>query len=157
SMEAINGAVTHQITGGPGGVDERLYVQLRAGDAALQTSGIEMAPIVEGYVAVGDQARQVLGIDPFSDATLRSHPTGASGDTRRDIAELQQWFTGNGTVMMTAQAARQLGLSVGSSFQLDIGGHAHPARLLATLGEAGLGFDTLMFTDIAQAQEWLGL
>ncbi|TLY66465.1 MAG: hypothetical protein E6K45_07605 [Gammaproteobacteria bacterium] len=30
SLEAVNGPATHQITGGPRGIDERLYVRLRA-------------------------------------------------------------------------------------------------------------------------------
>ena len=29
SLQAVNGAATHQITGGPRGIDERLYAQLR--------------------------------------------------------------------------------------------------------------------------------
>jgi len=29
SLQAVNGAATHQITGGPRGIDERLYTQLR--------------------------------------------------------------------------------------------------------------------------------
>jgi len=156
-MEAVNGAVTHQISGGPGGIDERFYVALRTGDAAAQTLPIEMAPLVEGYVAVGDRAMQLLGIDPLSDARVRGRDTAVPEKTERSTAGLQEWFTKRGTVMMTAGAARQLGLSVGAPFQLDIGGHSHSAQLLARLHESGVGFDALMFTDIAQAQEWLGL
>src|SRR5205814_1784111 len=34
SLQAVNGAATHQITGGPRGIDERLYAQLRTQAAA---------------------------------------------------------------------------------------------------------------------------
>src|SRR4051795_526518 len=66
SMEAVNGAATHEIRGGPGGVDESLYVRLK-------TSGIPVAltPIVEGYVDVGDETLQLVGIDPMIDASVR--------------------------------------------------------------------------------------
>ena len=66
SMEAVNGAVTHEILGGPGGVDETLYVRLKKQglDAAL-------SPVVEGYVDVGDETMQLVGIDPLADATVR--------------------------------------------------------------------------------------
>src|SRR5215470_3624708 len=58
SMEAVNGAATHEITAGPGGIDEQLYVSLqRAGSIAL-------APVVDGYVDVEDQTMQLVGVDP---------------------------------------------------------------------------------------------
>jgi len=54
-MEAVNGAATHEIRGGPGGVDETLYVRLK-------TSGVAVAltPIVEGYVDVGYETLQLV-------------------------------------------------------------------------------------------------
>src|SRR4051812_10627144 len=74
SMEAVNGAATHEIRGGPGGVDEALYVRLK-------TSGIPVAltPIVEGYVDVGDETLQLIGIDLLVDASVR-------GDSRLSAA-----------------------------------------------------------------------
>src|SRR4051795_9010255 len=66
SMEAVNGAATHEIRGGPGGVDEALYVRLK-------TSGVPVAltPIVEGYVDVGYETLQLVGIDPLVAASVR--------------------------------------------------------------------------------------
>ena len=46
---------------------------------------------------------------------------------------------------------------VGQEFALDIAGHAHPARLIGLIHEDRAGLDNLVFTDIAQAQEWLGM
>jgi putative ABC transport system permease protein len=74
SMEAVNGAATHEITAGPAGVDEHLYVNLKQSG-----SPIALAPIVEGYVDVEDQTMQLVGIDPLVDATVRGNGTGLSG------------------------------------------------------------------------------
>src|SRR6266853_485042 len=57
---------------------------------------------------------------------------------------------------MSERAASQLGLAVNGSFDLSIGGVRRPATLIAVITAAGAGFDGLLLTDIAQAQEWLG-
>lgn len=165
SMDAANGAATHQIVGGASGLDERLY-------AGLRTSrlGLEIAPLVEGYVVAGDRTLQLLGIDPLVDERVRGHLAGdgqgrevasrSAGDgTLASLgAGTQRWFTDAGTVMLTRRTASQLGLAPGAAFDLMVDGRAHRATLLAVLDDgAGAGFDTLMLTDIAQAQEWLGL
>ena len=48
SLQAVNGAATYQITGGPRGIDERLYTQLRTRAGA--GSPLRLAPLVTGYV-----------------------------------------------------------------------------------------------------------
>ncbi len=63
SMQAVNGAATHSIAGGAQGIDEELYVGLRK---RLPT----LAPVVEGYVVVGERTMQLVGIDPFASASL---------------------------------------------------------------------------------------
>src|SRR5689334_17152938 len=65
SMEAVNGAATHEISGGPGGIDEHVYVELKrnAGVVAL-------APVVDGYVDVNDQTMQLIGVDPLVDPAV---------------------------------------------------------------------------------------
>jgi len=67
SNEAVLGASTHRLLGGPGGIDERLYRRLR-----MQLPGLSAAPVVEGYVDGGDGvALRLLGIDVFSEADFR--------------------------------------------------------------------------------------
>jgi putative ABC transport system permease protein len=66
SMEAVNGAATHEIHGGPGGIDEALYVRLKK--AGLP---VALTPMVEGYVDVGYETLQLIGIDPLADASVR--------------------------------------------------------------------------------------
>jgi putative ABC transport system permease protein len=176
SMEAVNGAATHEIHGGPGGIDEQLY-------ARLKTEGVaaSLAPVVEGYVDVGDETMQLIGIDPLVDATVRgeSRLEGGGGDDAASTSSVQsasangladvssgatngldtitQWLTEPGSAVMAASTASRLGLGVGQSFRLDIGGTSHDAKLISTIGGATAGYETLLLADISQAQEWLGL
>src|SRR3984885_2245153 len=61
SVQAVNGAASHFIAAGPEGVDEQLYVRLRT----TPDLPVGLAPVVEGYVTVGDRTLQLVGIDPF--------------------------------------------------------------------------------------------
>src|SRR5215472_8951479 len=53
SMDAINGRATHEIVGGPQGIDEQAYVDLRTRDILPGQMQPALAPIVEGYVRIG--------------------------------------------------------------------------------------------------------
>lgn len=169
SMEAVNGAATHEIHGGPAGIDEALYVKLKR-------SGIPvaLAPIVEGYVDVSRrETLQLVGIDPIADAGVRGEsrisaaaPAGqaqageggqerASGDG--GIEAVTRWLTEPGAAVMAASTAARLGIGVNDSFRIGVGGASHDATLIGTLDAEGAGYDTLLLADISQAQEWLGL
>jgi putative ABC transport system permease protein len=153
SIDAVNGAATHEIVAGPAGIDEMLYVALKQSELP-----IEFAPIVEGYVGVGERSMQLVGIDPFAAADFRTGGAlahvGANGAAGVD---LMHWFTEAGTVMMPATSAAELKLANGQTFALEVSGRNFRARLLAPLTERRPGDDALIVTDIGQAQEWLGL
>ena len=155
SMEAVNGAATHEIVAGPGGIDERVYVKLRRTEA---THGIELAPVVEGYVSVADRTLQLIGFDPLASPQLgagRDTQGSATGTTKTPAGVTpREWFSGSGAVVMAANTAREFGLVRGSRFPLDVDGRPLSALLVGTLGERA-GYDSLLLTDIAQAQEWL--
>src|SRR3979411_2321906 len=75
SSQAVNGAATHEIAGGPQGIDEQLYVDLRTrdgGPSSVRGEGTRpaLAPVVEGYVTVGERTMQLIGIDPLADPEL---------------------------------------------------------------------------------------
>src|SRR4051795_3865764 len=108
SMQAVNGAATHSIVGGAQGIDERMYVGMRK---RLPT----IAPVVEGYVVVGERTMQLIGIDPFASASLDRSGRGGG-------APPLNWFTQPGAVVMAAATAQQLGLRVNQAFSLDVGG-----------------------------------
>ena len=71
STDAIAGRATHQIVGGPLGLDEAVYTRLRV-DGGVRPA----APVVTDYVSspqLGDRPLQLLGVDPFAEAPFRSY------------------------------------------------------------------------------------
>ena len=157
SLQAINGAATHQLTGGPQGIDETLYVRLRTQPLLRGAPQPPFAPLVSGYVLVQERLLQLIGIDPFASAELAA---GESGGARATLiegtADARRWFTQPGSVLMSARTAADLRLADGARFELEVAGVQHAAQLIGRIADAGAGFDGLLLTDIAQAQEWFG-
>jgi len=160
SLQAVNGSATHQIVGGPRGIDERWYLQLRTEPPGGAAAGAQFAPVVSGYVTVGERVLQLIGLDPFASAALDG------GTARRapalaihGVEQMHDWFTRDGAVVMSDALARDLGIAGEGEFELAVGGVRHRATLIARVADAdaGPGFDGLLLTDIAQAQEWLGV
>ncbi|HVP33919.1 MAG TPA: FtsX-like permease family protein [Steroidobacteraceae bacterium] len=154
SLEAVNGAATHQVVGGPAGIDERLYVRLRRAGrdgAAL----MQLTPVVAGYVSVRGRIMELVGVDPFASAELEDGSARLASSAVQGPERLRAWLTHPGAVVMSAAAARELAVADGGSFELEVGGVPHQATLIASLAAAGAGLDTVILTDIAQAQEWL--
>lgn len=152
SNQAVLGASTHRIEGGPTGIDETLYARLRTG-----IPGLRAAPVVEGYGSAGDGAAlQVLGIDVFAEAPFRpqlERTRVARGNT------LTRLLLDPGTVLVSAQTAERLGIGVGDRFGIVVNGRVRTIELVALL-EAGDALDSasladVIVTDIATAQELL--
>ncbi len=151
SMDAITGEATHQVVGGPNGVDELIYRDLRTLDGLTN-----VAPVVEGTVNVDGVPLQLLGIDLFAEQTMRSFTGETSGtDSGGDNSLLfVNFLLQPGAVTTTEQTATDLGLQVGDPFEVSVGGRPHTATLFATFaGDSSL--DRVFVTDIATAQEWL--
>jgi putative ABC transport system permease protein len=149
SLAAVQGPATHELDGGPGGIDEALYVHL-----ARTLHYVHANPVVDGYVTVADQSLQLLGVDPLVAGGVAAQ---GSGSVILDSAEpLAQWLSGSGAVLLAQQRAMQLGLQPGSTFSVDVGGHAQSGHLLGVLGGTATGLEGVMLTDVATAQEWLG-
>jgi putative ABC transport system permease protein len=162
SMRAVNGPATQVITGGPQGLDESLYVRLfTRTPSSNDGSGPQpvYAPVVAGYITVRGRVMQLIGLDPFASAALEgpqeAMTAGAAGGTT--LTGLRRWFLEPGAVVLAAGSARQLGLRVGEPLGVDIGGVRRRATLIGLMNGDRPGDATLMLTDIAQAQEWLGL
>jgi putative ABC transport system permease protein len=155
SMDAVNGAATHEIVGGPQGIDERLYVELRTHELVPGQPQPALAPVIEGYVTIDDRDMQLVGVDPLASPELVVR--GGRWDDRQDrVAALRKWLTERGSVVMAAGAARELGVATGQTFAVDVGGVRYPAVLISQIQEESAAYDALVLTDIAQAQEWLG-
>ncbi|HEV2229777.1 MAG TPA: FtsX-like permease family protein [Steroidobacteraceae bacterium] len=156
SVAAVNGAATHQIVGGPAGIDEQLYVRLRTALRDPAEPRAHLAPVVAGYVTAGGRILELIGVDPFASAELDDGASRPSAFGVRGLEEARGWFMRPGAIVMNAAAARALGVREGESFELAVGGVPHRATLIARLTGGGPGLDAVILTDIAQAQEWLG-
>lgn len=159
SMDTLNGAATHQIIGGPAGLDETLYAELfLKGDVA------GLAPVVQGTIEVGDSIMTLLGIDVFAERQLRDFTLPTTGDTDAGgnnaddgFESVARFLTEPGQVLMSRATATRLGIETGQSFPVEAGGTTQEAHLLGTLanGQQSTTLDNLIVADIATAQEWL--
>ncbi|HSR33985.1 MAG TPA: ABC transporter permease [Anaerolineae bacterium] len=155
STDAVAGRTTHQILGGPQGLDEALYVELRR--RGLATSGIPAAPIVTEYVyspQLGDRPFQLLGVDPFAEAPFRNY---VWGDGNGSIRELTGLLTQPGAVLLALDTAAYYGLAPGDRLNLEVGGYRREAFVAGLLNPADKlsrrTLEGLILADLATAQE----
>jgi len=108
---------------------------------------------------VRGQVMQLVGVDPFASAALAGSRTATAATANGDIepTRLRSWFVEHGAIVMAAQTARQLRLRVGAPLAVDVGGVRHPATLSGLIPGRHPGDAMMILTDIAQAQEWLGM
>jgi putative ABC transport system permease protein len=106
STESVVGRATHQISGGPTGLNENVYTRLRrAGvvDAA--------APVVDAYITsaqLGDIPLQLLGIDPFAEGPFRSYlgnvTSSDSAASGPGVGSLYNFLTQPGALLISTNA-----------------------------------------------------
>ena len=103
--ETVTGRATHEIVGGPNGLDESIYTELRR-DMGYRLS----APVVENYVVVAEldgQPMRLLGVDPFAEAPFRAYlQPGASNSPVADY--LAPLMTQPSSVLISADVAAAL-------------------------------------------------
>jgi putative ABC transport system permease protein len=153
STETVTGRATHQLVGGPQGLPDSLYRELR-----LRPGAPLAAPVVEGHVRATKGDRRpltVLGVDPFAEAPFRPYVRGeASGGVTTLLVE-------PGTVLLPAATGQLLGVGVGQSFEVVVGGQRRPLRVVALLAPSdertARALEGLVLMDISSAQELLGL
>ena len=157
STNSIAGQATHQISGGPQGIDQQLYVDLR-------TQGItrSAAPVITSYVwsdQLGRQYLQLLGIDPFAETGFRNY-IGSFGDQNSEDEQalsLNLFLTKPGAFLVSQTLADENNLSIGDEIIVDVGGRVKEATLVGYLssasGEVDQSLENLMLVDIATAQE----
>jgi putative ABC transport system permease protein len=161
SMDTLNGQATHQIIAGPGGVDERVYTGLR-----VEKGFRSVAPIVAGYILVGETSLQLLGVDVFAEREFRNYTAprdfnndlAGTPDTGRPEQMVRRFLTGAGSVLLPAKIASDLNLEEGDKFDLVVNGKLYPATFAGPLAlNDQQGINNLAVTDIANAQYWLGM
>jgi putative ABC transport system permease protein len=152
STETVAGRATHQLVGGPLGLPDSLFRDLR-----LRPGAPMAAPVVQGHVrAVGRDRRPltVLGVDPFSEAPFRPYVQGdGSGGVTSLLVEPD-------TVLLPSATARLLGVTAGDSFEVAFGGLKRRLRVVDVLTPSdertARALEGLMLTDVSTAQEVLG-
>jgi len=144
SVQVVAGDSTHQIIGGPSGLDETLYAQLR-----VELGMRDSAPVIDIYGKTRASTLHVVGIDPLAEVPFR----GRFVDTQDTL--VKTLLTTPGTVLMSASTARRLDLAIDDRFKITVGGHTHEVRLIGLLGAHDANpaaLDGLVITDIATAQ-----
>jgi putative ABC transport system permease protein len=157
SAETIAGRATHQVVGGPAGLDERIYRWLRVEQGERQS-----APVVEGYALVPDHpglTLHILGVDPLAEGPFRPYTAPAASDATPNAGAAL--FTEPGAALLPAETARAYGLRPGDTLRIRIGPEARVARIIGLLtpedDASRRALDGLLVTDLATAQEWLGM
>src|SRR4030095_8892333 len=108
STEAVVGRATHQVRGGPSGLSEDVYRQLRV-EHGVRPS----APVVGGVVTGSDLDRQPLGglgVHPPAGAPFRGH----LGEAAAADAAFAPFVTDPRAVLVGAAFAERHGLVPGS-------------------------------------------
>ncbi|MBJ6800305.1 ABC transporter permease [Geomonas propionica] len=150
AAETVAGRATHQVVGGPIGLDENLYRRIRV-ELRLRGS----APVVSGHLQLSGRTFQVIGIDPFAEPPLRSF---SSRFTDRGV--LTDLMTRPGTVLMLPETAAELGLKRGDSVPADSAGVRRELVLAGFLEPpdqvSRVALASVLICDIATAQELLG-
>ena len=155
SMDTVTGEATHQIIGGPNGVEEKLYATLRT-EAGIRS----IAPVVEGFVEVNNTTIQILGVDLFAERQMRSFTFDVKLTPALTDLSTESLFgsilADPGAVLMSQQTADTLGLQAGDTFDVSAAGTSFQASLLGLVGDGdSSALNKLMIVDIAVAQTWL--
>ena len=157
STEAVAGKTTHQIVGGPSGLDESIYVTLR------QQLGYRLsAPIVEGYITAEEldmQPMRLLGVDSFAESPFRNY-LNDDNTSFSDNNGFTAFIVQPNTVLLSAGLAHQYNLKVGDFIHIQVGGGRETLQIVSMLKSdeknEQRGLDGLLITDIGTAQEVLG-
>lgn len=144
SMESLTGRATHQVSGPPGGLDERVYTRLRT-EAGIYPA----APVVEAYAQADGRTLQLLGVAPLAESAFRSHLERPGGEAAAAL------MTEPDTALLAAPTARRLEVGPGDRLPVVVGGRRATLRLVGLLrarGEREAAIEGLLLTDIATAQ-----
>lgn len=168
STEAVVGRATHQIVGGPNGLNETVYAQLKQ-DGVLDKA----APILSEFVSspqLGGQSMQLLGVDPFAEGPFRDYLNGGNGIP---LDALSPFLTEPGAILISVKLASQHNLEAcaggdenlattraACEISLELAGQRHRV-FIAGLLEPGdslseRAINDLILADIATAQEITG-
>ncbi len=142
SLQTVTGDITHQLVGGPNGIDEAYYVALRR-ELRIRTS----APMVTGAVRIERQQYTLIGTDPLSEAVIARHTDGLD---RRGLAGV---LLSTNAVIISQRTADNLKLVTGEQFEVEINGSEQILKVAVIFeSENPAASESLIFTDISIAQ-----
>ncbi len=155
--ETVTGRATHQIVGGPSGLDEQIYTRLRRELGYRQS-----APVVENYVtatALDAQPMRLLGIDPFADQPFRSYLGKGDAAAGASAPFLSDLMVRPNTVLLSKDVATRYHLQTGDKLQVRIGSRTETLEIVGLLAPSDdlsrRALQGLLITDISTAQEVL--
>lgn len=152
---SIVGRATHQIVGGPRGLDEELYARLRRAGVVH-----DLAPVIEASVRLPDfdgRALRLFGVDPLVEAPFRGYWKQLQG-TSGDVSRL---MTQPGTALVSPAALDRLGVQLGGKLRISHAGRMAELQVIGVLDprrqHPALAATEVAVVDIATAQESLGM
>ena len=159
STDAVTGKATHRVVGGPTGLEEDLYRRVR-----VEAGFSPAAPVVEGYVgapALGDQPFRLIGVDPFAEPPFRDYFAPAGESSGLAVDALVNFLAVPNSVIVAQETAEAAGVGLGDVLMLDVNGRPVAATVVGLLQPADnvsrRALAGILFTDIASAQELLGM
>lgn len=154
TTQALSGKASHRIVASDGGLDETLYTDLRV------KHGIQgLSPVISGYVISAkspESSFKVYGIDPLVESTFQSawQQPNSTGKGLRLMSEPD-------SVLISRQTAMKTGLQIDDHFGIISDTGSHDVQIIDWLPEDDALdrdlLENLLITDIATAQELLGL
>ena len=158
ASKAYSGMATHRIIPSDGGLDEKLYTQLR-----VKQGITNLSPLVTGYVKLAqldEESFKLVGIDPFIEKSLKSGwQSGQKENFSPDL--LTRLMTEPNSVLLSEKTAQRLQLHINEQLSVVTGQGERQLNIIGLLpgndavSEQALA--KLIITDIATAQEVLGL
>ncbi len=157
--ESIAGRTTHQITGGPSGLPEDLYRQIRVGLGVRN-----VAPVVSAYVQaveLNNQPLRVFGVDPFAEAPFRGYLHLDAANSNANFDQISAFMTQPNTALIAEQLAALYKLKQGDTITVRYGPTRRTVTIVGLLrptdSVSQQGLQDLLITDISTAQELLGM
>ncbi|GFO53940.1 ABC transporter permease [Geomonas sp. Red276] len=153
AARTIAGKATHQVVGGPQGLPEDLYRDLRVAGMIPSSAPVVSGPVV--FPSRGGRTLQLVGVDPFAEPPLRTFSSRFS-----DSSALTTLLTRPGAILLLPATARELGLRPGDRVRVQGDGvrDLAVAGYLSAPDEIGrLALASVAVADIATAQETLGM
>jgi putative ABC transport system permease protein len=151
STEAVSGRATHEVTGGPAGLADSLYVLVRG-----RTAG-SAAPVMDRHVRLpdaGGRMLRLLGVDPFAEAPFRPWAAPAGG-----AASIGTLLTRR-SILLPATTAAELGLDTGDDVTVTFGARRSTVIVAGVIETADAtarrALADVAIADIATVQEVTG-